>query len=414
MAKIKREIWIITTKFPYSCFGENGFLVPEIKALQDCVENSDILLKLVPLSRETQEVHECINQSLCVVDTQCVIGRIGLLSALQCCIQSFLSGRLFICVMESVVQRKNLLSAVKWEVYVWKIYGCLKRMIKETGHGDVHIYSYWFLPSAAAAGILKKNGMIKKAITRSHGYDLYEERGFHPCRISDLKNLDGVFSVSKAGEDYLKKKFPSCRGKIKYAYLGVDGGALNLKPTPDDLIIKIYSCSSIIPIKRVPLICAAISYLSKKLPQKIIVWTHFGDGPRKEEVVGLISDLPDNMKVELRGQVESSVVMSEYASGGHVFVNASTTEGLPVSIMEALSYSIPVVATNVGGNAEAVNPLCGRLVPADADAVSLGGAILSILGNNDSYMNMRKAAWESWDVNFNIQNNVRGWLREVL
>ena len=36
------------------------------------------------------------------------------------------------------------------------------------------------------------------------------------------------------------------------------------------------------------------------------------------------------------------------------YVNLSTSEGIPVSIMEAMSYGIPVVATDVGGTSEAV------------------------------------------------------------
>lgn len=38
-----------------------------------------------------------------------------------------------------------------------------------------------------------------------------------------------------------------------------------------------------------------------------------------------------------------------------VFVNVSYSEGLPVSLMEASSFGIPVIATDVGGSAEIID-----------------------------------------------------------
>ncbi len=38
-----------------------------------------------------------------------------------------------------------------------------------------------------------------------------------------------------------------------------------------------------------------------------------------------------------------------------LFINASITEGTPVSIMEAISCGIPIIATDVGGNPEIVS-----------------------------------------------------------
>ncbi|NCO54621.1 MAG: glycosyltransferase, partial [Bacteroidetes bacterium] len=45
-----------------------------------------------------------------------------------------------------------------------------------------------------------------------------------------------------------------------------------------------------------------------------------------------------------------------------LFINVSESEGIPVSIMEALSAGIPVIATNVGGTNEIVNNDVGFLI----------------------------------------------------
>jgi len=46
-------------------------------------------------------------------------------------------------------------------------------------------------------------------------------------------------------------------------------------------------------------------------------------------------------------------------------MNLSETEGIPVSIMEAQSAGVPILATNLGGTSEIVNNENGFLVEKD-------------------------------------------------
>jgi glycosyltransferase involved in cell wall biosynthesis len=58
-----------------------------------------------------------------------------------------------------------------------------------------------------------------------------------------------------------------------------------------------------------------------------------------------------------------------------LFLNVSESEGIPVSIMEAMAAGIPVIATDVGGSAEIVDDSVGTIVPADTTAESLAKSI---------------------------------------
>lgn len=61
-----------------------------------------------------------------------------------------------------------------------------------------------------------------------------------------------------------------------------------------------------------------------------------------------------------------------------VFLFPSCQEGLPCSVQEALAMAVPVVATDVRGNADLVDASCGRLAPL-GDTGALADAVLELL-----------------------------------
>lgn len=66
-----------------------------------------------------------------------------------------------------------------------------------------------------------------------------------------------------------------------------------------------------------------------------------------------------------------------------LFVNMSLSEGIPVSIMEAISFGIPIIATNVGGNAEIVNDETGVLIPVNIDQAAFNETVSDIMNKMD-------------------------------
>jgi glycosyltransferase involved in cell wall biosynthesis len=103
-----------------------------------------------------------------------------------------------------------------------------------------------------------------------------------------------------------------------------------------------------------------------------------GDGPLRAVLERRIAELRLGSVVEITGLVSPADVQ-RHVSAARAFVLASLTEGLPVSIMEALALGRPVVATNVGAIAELVRPgETGWLVTAGS-AEALAGAMLEAL-----------------------------------
>ncbi|MGZ5247769.1 MAG: glycosyltransferase, partial [Flavitalea sp.] len=59
-----------------------------------------------------------------------------------------------------------------------------------------------------------------------------------------------------------------------------------------------------------------------------------------------------------------------------LFLNVSESEGVPVSIMEAMSAGLPVIATNVGGTREIVDGSNGVLVNKNISALELSDLLV--------------------------------------
>ena len=85
---------------------------------------------------------------------------------------------------------------------------------------------------------------------------------------------------------------------------------------------------------------------------------------------------PPNVVANFHGRVDNVQVRSFYRDTFvNVFVNTSSSEGVPVSIMEAQSAGIPVIATAVCGTPELVNENDGLLLPADPEPVDVAAAL---------------------------------------
>ena len=95
--------------------------------------------------------------------------------------------------------------------------------------------------------------------------------------------------------------------------------------------------------------------------------------------------------------------LPRYLAGADLFVLPSRSEGFSNAIIEAMAASLPVVATNVGGNAEAVRSgVTGTIVPTE-NAPALAEAILRILSSPVQARAMGEAGRASVAERFTVE-----------
>ena len=116
------------------------------------------------------------------------------------------------------------------------------------------------------------------------------------------------------------------------------------------------------------------------------------------------------------GQLENTAILDFYRSNPvSVFVNVSSSEGIPVSIMEAISFGIPVVATNVGGTSEAVRDgFNGFLLEKDFTPRSLMEKIRQIRDLSDAeYKALCVNSRTIWETKFHAIVNYSRFYEEI-
>ncbi|HOU95680.1 MAG TPA: glycosyltransferase [Bacteroidales bacterium] len=253
------------------------------------------------------------------------------------------------------------------------------------------LYFYWGLRWSQIIPFLPEEVISKKAV-RFHGSDLYEHtnNNYIPWRKKQLERTDLIVTVSETGKNYMMEKYNIPPEKIFLSRIGTKDYGIN--PYKKRESIRIVSCSNIVPVKRVELLAMALKHLTIKAE-----WVHFGDGKYRKKVERLASQLPANISYEFPGVVSHDELIGYYKNTTiDVFINVSSSEGVPVSVMEALSFGIPVIATPAGGTPEIVSEKNGIIIPLNFEPAYLAKKIEELVGN-DNYLEYRSAARQTWE-----------------
>jgi glycosyltransferase involved in cell wall biosynthesis len=262
---------------------------------------------------------------------------------------------------------------------------------------DATLYSYWLDPVAYALARLRLKGGMFRAVARGHGSDVLCDPFFRQYMADGLDYI--LFSAEKI-KDFFAAQTNIDFSKLMVYRLGVFGNPTDKNPAPDGkTAFHVVSCSSAIAVKRLDLIVDALRHCTRS-----IRWTHIGGGALLEQAMELAQQY--GLKADFTGTLSNQEVHRFYKTiPVDLLLNASDSEGVPVSVMEALSHGIPVLARNVGGMSEIVfDGENGRLVSADCCAEDIAFAIDSF-PSGKAALRMRESAQTLWNRMYNARKN---------
>ena len=287
--------------------------------------------------------------------------------------------------------------------------------------GDEVIYSYWFNANCLAALMEKETYPKLKVVSRIHGYDLYNERNPHnrqPFREYMNELLDKIFFVGDTGEQYYYAHWGKPEDKNK-KYVVASIGTVKFRESDKSLSHKktkafhIVSCSNVIPLKRIHLIIEGLS----RITDIDIRWTHFGNGDLMAEIEKKAQELLEgksNISYRLEGFIPLEEIMRFYEENDiDCFITTSSTEGCPVSIQEAMSYGIPIIATAVG---EIPNMIDGNgiLLSESPSPEDVQTAIERLYHAGEAErLTMRTKSRALWERKYNAIDNAKRFVEEL-
>lgn len=398
----KKHLVVVTRGYPYNT-EELSFLTQELEVLKEYYH----ILIIAKFTVEERSPEDCEYPYVACVN------KFSLPSALFFLARTFLDIRVWKEMWILISKRRFTFGGIRHVVsecfFSKNFEKTLKRCIRDIPkEEEIVFYSYWYDYSLLALTKLKRSN--SKLITRMHGFDLYNERCPWGCQCFKEQleeKIDRIVFISEYGKDYYRKNFAKPEtnaSKLVVNYLGVRQQEYMSYQAHDELILV--SCSSLIPLKRVDKIIEALSLID----DISITWTHIGDGSSKESILEYahaLLDHKDNVRYIFTGYLESKDVMEYYRNNYFdYYILLSDTEGLPVSIMEAMSFGVPAIASDVGGVGEIVDAENGQLIrnTENAEEVALALRRLYALSKDEVY-NMRKHAFETWEHEFNARTN---------
>ncbi|MBP6313385.1 MAG: glycosyltransferase [Flavobacteriales bacterium] len=268
----------------------------------------------------------------------------------------------------------------------------------------VAVLSVWLEDWVTVLGLVKEREPRFRFSAMGHGWDLFEHRrasGNIPFRTYQLEAADQLLLVSGPGVDHIKEKYPHHAPKAVLARLGTpDHGMAPWTPAP---ALRIASCSYLRKPKRVDLLVEALAQVDRP-----VEWTHCGDGPDREEIQKAVDRLPRNIRTVMRGNTSNADVLHWYATHPvDVFIHLSDSEGLPIALMEAASFGIPLLANDVGGVSEIVTSSTGRLLSSRPNVSEVVDALQPMNTERLLSQQFRRGVRAAWQEGFNCATNYR-------
>ena len=417
MSKSEFKLIIFTDSFPYTYY---DFFEPELPYLDPLFTSIIIIPKRVKGKKIDVLPHIVVNTSF--LETM-KIHRIFNIT-IKTLFLVFTSFDFYKEIIKKPKQTLHIDSFIRTILYFGYAIRTKKWILDFIDRNNIDLaktifYTYWLDEVAMGVCLAKKKYPDIKIISRAHGYDMYNERSTYcyiPYRPEIFENLNKVYTASLDGEQYLSNKYPLYKSIFKVSKLGVKNPGFMTKQS-EDTVFRIISCSDIVPVKRIELLVLGLKELGDFKKDHQFSWVHIGEGLLETKIKKLSKTiLPKNIEYRFLGLIPNADVISFYKNNPvDIFINVSESEGgNPISIMEAQSCGIPVIACAVGGNKEIINEKVGILLNANPTPEEIAKEIIKFMENPEVVNEKKYNSIKNFKENYDLEKNFKSFAKELL
>ena len=161
---------------------------------------------------------------------------------------------------------------------------------------------------------------------------------------------------------------------------------------PNPKIIQCLAIGRLIPRKGFQFLIQALPQILNKVQHNFKIEI-VGDGPYREELIGLAENLGVTSYVHFTGTVPYSELPQKYREAD-IFILPSLAEGMPLVVLEAMGTGLPIIASRVQGIDELVaEDVNGALFDA-GDVNGLANCLIKLITAGEKRIEMGKASTE--------------------
>jgi colanic acid/amylovoran biosynthesis glycosyltransferase len=268
-----------------------------------------------------------------------------------------------------------------------------------------HIHAHWASTSATAAYIASYMSGIPWSFT-CHRWDIAEnnmlKEKVRSAKFVRVINDNGYNEVINIAGDEIKDK---C---IKlHVGINISPEAPKLKKHKDKFTIAVPA--NLVEVKGHIYLIDAIKLLADK--GYSVLCNFYGEGTMKETLKNKVNELNLNKDIIFNDKLAHDELLAKYENGEFdcvilpSIVTATEKEGIPVSLMEAMAYKIPVVSTNTGGIPELLKDEAGILV-AEKNPQELANGIIRLIEDRTYYEGIAQKGYNRVYEEFYLPNIV--------
>jgi glycosyltransferase involved in cell wall biosynthesis len=246
---------------------------------------------------------------------------------------------------------------------------------------QIQIVQTFFESSDLWAGFVTKSMSNAKLIWSRRDMGILRGRKHHLAYRLMAGTPDAVFAVSEQVRRHCIEVDRIDPARVLTIYNGIDLSEWDFISRPENPSGKLLvtTVGNIRWVKGHDIFIRAAASIVQHFPN--VSFSIAGDVLEPDyfaELQALVRDLNLSGRFQFVGGVTD---LHQHLSAADIFVLPSRSEGFSNSIIEAMAASLPVIATNVGGNSEAVKDgVSGFLVPSE-DPAALAAAILRLLSD---------------------------------
>jgi glycosyltransferase involved in cell wall biosynthesis len=221
-----------------------------------------------------------------------------------------------------------------------------------------------------------------------------------------------VFAVSNDLKDHLVAEGFRASA-VEVLYNGVDleplsaaaarGGVRRQLGAREETLV-VGTIARLDPVKDLATLLDAVARLGPGLDVLVVL---IGDGPERKALEQLATSLGIADRVRFLGHRDDA---RWWLNGCDLYANSSISEGVSLTILEAMAAGLPIVATAVGGTPEVVPAACGRLVPS-RDAAAIASAIRGLAADSSLRTSLGRAARTRVEQLFTLERMVEDYRR---